>query len=225
MEHVELRRGTILTRPDEIIQYVYFPHRSTISIVAVMQDGGEAEAGVVGGEGMCGVPVVLGTDTVPLQAMVQIPDSATRIRADVLKTEAGRGELHQLILRYAQAFFVQTALTAACNRLHKLDGRLARWLLMCQDRMMSAELELTHEFMSTMLGVRRAGVTEALGVLQRARLIETRRGRIVILDRAGLEQATCECYGIITREFERLNRRRAWPAARLEPPESTLSSK
>lgn len=209
MEQMALTHGKILTHPDEPIEYCYFPHRATISVVAVMRDGAEVEVGVIGGEGMSGLPIVLGTSRAPLQTMVQIADSGMRMRADVLRAEAGRGELHRLILRYAQAFFVQTAMTAACNRLHRLDERLARWLLMCQDRVKSDKLELTHEFMAVMLGVRRAGVTETLGLLQRAGLIELARGHTTILNRAELELTACECYGVITREFERLLGRRA----------------
>jgi CRP-like cAMP-binding protein len=216
MEPVALPRGEILSQPDETIRYVYFPHRATISVVAVMQDGAEVEAGIIGGEGMSGLPIVLGMESVPLLTMVQIPGDGTRMRADVLRAESERGgQLHHLILRYAQAFFVQTAMTAACNRLHRLDERLSRWLLMCQDRTKSAELELTHEFMAVMLGVRRAGVTEALGSLQRAGLLTMMRGQITILNRAGLEESACECYGVITREFARLGD--APPPRRAEP--------
>lgn len=205
LEEVELHLGDVLYRPGEKITHVYFPHRGTISVVALMQDGKELEVGIIGNEGMLGLPVVLGTNTSPLHAIVQIPDGATRLGADVLAAEIRQcGELQQGLLRYAQAFFMQTALNAACNRLHSLDGRLIRWLLMCQDRVKADELQLTHEFIATMLGVRRAGVTEAATQLQVAGLIAYRRGHVRILDRKGLEAATCECYGIIRQEFAQL---------------------
>ena len=210
MEQVELRRGAILTHADEKIEHGYFPHHGIISAVAMMRDGSEVEVCLIGREGTSAIPLFLGTDSLPIQTIVQVPDGATRIRADILRAESERGgELQRLVLRYAQAFFVQAAQTAACNRLHKLDERLARWLLMCQDRMQSAEIELTHEVMAIMLGVRRAGVTEALGLLQRAGLVKIARGHVTILDRAGLQQTACECYGVISREFARLDERSA----------------
>jgi CRP-like cAMP-binding protein len=208
MEEVELRLGDIIARPDEPIEYVYFPRRGTLSVLAMMEDGSEVEIGVVGNEGMFGISIVLGTDSTPLQAIAQIPDGATRIRADLLKAELDRGgQLYKSLLRYMQAFFIQTAQTAACNRLHKLDERLARWLLMCHDRCRSDNLALTHEFLSVMLGVRRAGISEAASKLQAAGLISYFRGHVQIVDRQGLEAVSCECYKVIKREFDRLLRR------------------
>jgi CRP-like cAMP-binding protein len=205
LEQVELRSGEIISRPDETIEYVYFPQRGTISIVVLMEDGAQAEVGVVGSEGMYGLPVVLGTDSAPLQAMAQIPGHALRLKARVLREELKDcGDFQKALLRYAQAFFIQTAITAACNRVHNLDGRFARWLLMCQDRAKVDDLRLTHEFIATMLGVRRAGVSVAANKLQAEGLINYSRGNIRILDRNGLEGFSCECYEVVRREFARL---------------------
>jgi CRP-like cAMP-binding protein len=205
LEDFHLILGDVLSRPDEPIEYVYFPHRGTISVISTMEDGSQVEAGIVGNEGLFGLPVVLGTDSAPFQATVQIADGASRMRAGVLREEMGRGgRLQKLLLRYGQAFFVQVAQTAVCNRRHNVDGRLARWLLMCQDRALSDELGLTHEFLSIMLGVRRAGVSVAASKLQAQGLIRYAHGRIHILDRAGLEAFSCECYRVVRREFDRL---------------------
>lgn len=204
-EFVELPLGKILYQPEEPIHHVYFPLHGTISLTVMMENGSEAEVGVIGQEGMLGLPIILGTDTAPLKAVVQVPDGGIRIKADVFGDEVLRcAKLRRLLLRYAQAFFVQAAVTAACNGLHQLDGRMAKWLLMCQDRAQSDTLKLTHEFMAIMLGVRRAGVTLAAGKLQKDGLIEYRRGQVRILDRKGLESVSCECYEIVKKEFDRL---------------------
>lgn len=161
--------------------------------------------GMVGNEGMFGVSVFLGSICTPFEAVVQLAGDGLRMRADVLKREFKKGgQLQDMLLRYTQAFITQIAQTAACNRAHPVDERLVRWLLMCQDRAYSNELELTQEFIATMLGTRRAGVTEAAGLLQRAGLITYRRGHITINDRAGLEAMSCECYGTVKSEFDRL---------------------
>jgi CRP-like cAMP-binding protein len=207
LERVEMRLGEVLQRPDEPHAFVYFPLSGTISVTAEMSDGAEAEVGMVGREGVLGLPVALGTRSSPLKAFTQVPGAGVRLRAGLFTEEFDRrGELHCLVLRYAQAFFVQTALTAACNRLHTLDQRLANWLLRSRDRARSDELPLTHEFLSVMLGIRRAGVTEALGRLRDAGIVGRGRGRahIVIADAAGLERAACECYGVLRAEFDRL---------------------
>lgn len=205
LEQVELRSGEILSQPEESIKYVYFPQRGTISIVVLMQNGAQAEIGVIGNEGIHGLPVVLGTDSAPFQAMVQIPGQALRLKARALKEELKDcGDFQKLLLRYAQSFFIQTAVTAACNRLHHLDGRLARWLLMTHDRAKVDDLQLTHEFIASMLGVRRAGVTVAANKLQTEGLITYHRGHIHILDRQRLEAYSCECYEVVRKEFARL---------------------
>jgi CRP-like cAMP-binding protein len=205
LEQVKLRLGEIISQPDEAIEYVYFPQSGTISIVVLMENGGQAEVGVIGSEGLYGLPVVLGTDATPFQAMVQIPGHALRLKARVLREELKDcGDFQKALLLYAQAFFIQTAVTAACNRVHTLDGRLARWLLMTHDRARVDDLQLTHDFIATMLGVRRAGVSVAASKLQAKGFINYTRGNIRILDRKGLEGFSCECYGVVKREFARL---------------------
>lgn len=205
LEAVELPLGKVLSEPDEPIHYVYFPNRGTISLVVMLADGSEVEAGVVGNEGMLGLAVALGTNSSPLQAIVQIPDGAMKLKASVLMQEFNRHEkLYDMLLRYSQTLFIQTAQTAACNRLHHLDGRLARWLLMCQERSKADDLQLTHEFLATMLGVRRAGVSVAAAKLQSMGLIKYTRGHIRVIDRKGLEAASCECYTAVKDEVDRL---------------------
>lgn len=205
LEQFEMRLGAILSQPDEPLEYAYFPQRGTISVTVLMEDGSQAEIGLVGSEGMFGLPVVLGTDSAPFQSMVQMAGHALRLKASVLRKELKNcGQLQQVLLRYAQGFFIQTAQTAACNRVHNLDGRLARWLLMSHDRAKADDLKLTHEFISMMLGVRRAGVSVAAHKLQSEGFINYTRGNIRILDRKGLEGFSCECYGVVKREFDRL---------------------
>lgn len=205
LEPVGLRLGEVLYHPNQPITHVFFPNRGTVSVVSVFEDGGSVEVGMVGNEGMFGVSVFLGSISTPLQAVVQLPGEGLRMRADVLVREFAKGgQLQDLLLRYTQAFITQVSLTAACNRAHPLDGRLAKWLLMCQDRAHSVDLQTTHEFIATMLGTRRAGVTEAACKLRESGLIDYRRGRVTVLNRAGLEATSCECYPIVKREFERL---------------------
>lgn len=205
LEEVRLKLGDVISHPNEKIEYVYFPKRGTISVCAMMGDGSQVEVGVIGNEGMYGLPIFFKTNTVPLQAMVQIPDGGVRMRAEAFSREVEQCKhLRTLLLHYAQAFFIQAAQTAACNRLHRIDGRLARWLLMCQDRTKSELLQLTQEFIAIMLGMRRAGVTEAANRLKHDGLIDYQRGFIRIVDRKGLEALSCECYAIVREEFDRL---------------------
>jgi CRP-like cAMP-binding protein len=205
LEYVELTRGDVLHEAGEHMSHVYFPYAGTISVVVQMRDGSQAEAGVVGREGMLGLPLVLGTNTAPLRAFTQVSGGAMRMKAADFREEIGhRGGLYWLLLRYAQAFFVQTAITAGCNRLHPMEGRLPKWLLTTRDLAESDELDLTHEFVSVMLGVRRAGVTEALCQLRAEGLIDHTRGRIRILDAEGLGRKSCECYEVVKGEYERL---------------------
>lgn len=205
LEPVTLALGDVLYYPQDPVTYVYFPNRGSISVISTLADGGGVEVGVVGNEGIFGVNVVLGSMTVPLEAIVQVPGDGLRIPADVLKKEFKTGGLlHDLLLRYTQAFIIQIAQTAACNRSHPIGGRLARWLLMSHDRAMSDELRLTQEFIGIMLGTRRAGITEAAGKLQNEGMIKYNRGHITILDREKLEAASCECYDMVKNEFDRL---------------------
>jgi CRP-like cAMP-binding protein len=205
LEPVKLWPGEILCRPDEPITHVYFPNSGTVSLVSTFEGGESVEVGMVGNEGMFGVCIFLGSIITPLLAQVQMPGDGLKMRADVLRKEFSKGgQLQDLLLRYTQAFITQVAQTAACNRLHSIDGRLAKWLLMCGDRAHSSELELTQEFIASMLGTRRAGITEAAGRFQTEGVIRYRRGQIAITDRQGLESLSCECYPIVRKEFARL---------------------
>jgi CRP-like cAMP-binding protein len=205
LEPVNLAPAEVLYHPEQPITHVHFPNRGTVSLVTTFEDGGGVEVGMVGNEGMFGVSVFLGSISTPLEAVVQLPGDGLRMRANVLKKEFQKGgQLQDLLLRYTQAFITQVAMTAACNRIHTVEERLVRWLLMCRDRSHSENLELTHEFIATMLGTRRAGITEAAGLLQSRGLIKYYRGHITILDREGLEAASCECYPIVKNEFARL---------------------
>jgi CRP-like cAMP-binding protein len=205
MEPVKFDLRQPVYEPGKPIEYVYFPLTAVISMLAVMDDGQAVEVATMGNEGMAGLPVFLGATTSPDLAFAQIPGRALRMPAGEFRELAnGAGVVQALLQRYTQAFFVQLAQGAACNRLHSLDQRLARWLLMTHDRVGQDQFPLTQEFMAQMLGVRRATVTEAAGRLQQAGLITYRRGIITILDRPGLEAASCECYRIITAEHARL---------------------
>jgi CRP-like cAMP-binding protein len=205
LERVSLPLKQVLHEVGEPIEYVYFPQRSMISALATMADGSMIEVGIVGNDGVTGVPAALGDNIAITTLTVQVADSAMRMKASVLKTEFQRGGvLQSLLLRYMQAQHAFVSQTAACNRLHYLEGRLARWLLLVCDRVGSNELPLTHEFLSQMLGVRRAGVTEAANMLQKAGLIRYTRGKVTILNREDLEAASCECYEIINGEYARL---------------------
>jgi CRP-like cAMP-binding protein len=204
LEPVPLPHKQTLSNPGAPIDHVYFPQEGMVSLVQPLQ-GAMIEVGMIGKEGFVGVPVLLGADTSPLEAMVQIPGSALRIEASAFREEARRSTaLSGLLLRYAQALQVQISLSAACNGRHTLPERLARWLLTARDRAPSDELPLGHEFLSMMLGVRRAGVTVALGTLKTAGLIRNTHGRVTIVDRHGLEATSCECYRVVRNEYERL---------------------
>ena len=194
-----------LSKPNVPIEHVYFVQEGMVSLVQVLGDGSITEVGVVGNEGFVGVPVLLGATTSPLEKMVQLPGNALRMQAGAFREEAGRSPaLLGLLLRYVQALHVQVSLSAGCNCRHNLSDRLARWLLMARDRATSDRFPLSHEFLSMMLGVRRAGVTVALGTLKAAKLIDNGHGQITIVDRLALEAACCECYGIVMNEYKRL---------------------
>lgn len=202
---VSLELGKTLYEQDERIEYVYFVNTGVVSHVTHMEDGGSVEVGLVGSEGIIGLPVALGDRVSPNQAIVQIADGALRMEAAALRAELGRGgRLQSLLLLYALASHKQVSQTAACNRSHNIGDRLARWLLMCRERVEGDELYLTQEFIAQMLGTRRAGVSEAAILLQAAGLIRYSRGHITILDRERLKEFSCECYEIVRAEFERL---------------------
>lgn len=204
-ERMTVTHAYPLIVPFEPIRYVYFPINALGSLVTVLEDGSTIESGSVGREGMTGVPVILGTDSTPVQTVVQIPGDVWRVESEVVKREFARQlTLHSLLQRYVHTMFVIASQSTACIRRHAVEARLARWLLMSSDGIDSHELPLTQEFLGTMLGVRRASVTEAAAKLQTEGLIRYVRGFVEIIDRPGLEAATCECYHVIRREYERL---------------------
>jgi CRP-like cAMP-binding protein len=205
LELVPMTLGDVLYESGNELRHVYFPTTSIISLLYVMLDGASAEIAVVGNEGIIGVALFMGGETMPNRAVVQSAGHAYRLKGQLLKQEFNRsGELQHLLLRYTQALLTQMAQTAVCNRHHSLDQQLCRWLLLSLDRLPCSELVMTQELIANMLGVRREGVTEAAGNLQKAGLIAYRRGRITVLDRAGLEARACECYAVVKKEFDRL---------------------
>ncbi|MBF0166838.1 MAG: Crp/Fnr family transcriptional regulator [Alphaproteobacteria bacterium] len=205
IELVKLPLGYTLCESGEEMLHVYFPTNLIISLLYVMEDGSSAEIAVVGNEGIVGVSIFMGGDTTPSRAVVQSAGNAYRLKRQLLLNEFNRSPiLRNLLLRYTQALLTQMAQTAVCNRHHSLDQQLCRWLLLSLDRLPTNELVMTQELIANMLGVRREGVTEAAGNLQRAGLIEYSRGHITAINRPGLEARTCECYAVVKREFDRL---------------------
>jgi CRP-like cAMP-binding protein len=205
MEQVSLSHGQPIILPDEPIPFVYFPLNSLLSLVTVMEDGSTVEAGAIGREGMAGLPILLDAGTTPMRTLTQIPGQAVRIKGEIIKEAFDKGgALRHILYRYIHTTIVLGSQTAACNRLHHIEARLCRWLLMSSDGVGKEELALTQEFLSMMLGVRRAGVSEAASQLQDKGLIRYHRGRIQIVDRKSLETAGCECYRLVKAEYERL---------------------
>ncbi len=205
LEPIRLSLGEALYESGGQLRHVYFPTTSIVSLLYVMEDGASAEIAIVGNEGILGVSLFMGGDTTPSRAIVQSAGHAFRLRADFLKEEFARfGPTMHLLLRYTQALITQMAQTAVCNRHHSVDQQLCRWLLLSLDRLQSNELSMTQELIANMLGVRREGVTEAAGRLQKAGLIRYSRGQITVLDRAGVEARSCECYQVVKAEFDRL---------------------
>jgi CRP-like cAMP-binding protein len=202
---VTLSHRQALSKPGTPIEDVYFVQDGMVSLVQPLENGAMIEVGMIGNEGFVGVPVLLGAETSPLETMVQIPGSALRMQVSAFRDELSRrSTLLGLLLRYTQALHIQVSLSAGCNGRHTLPERLARWLLMARDRASSDDLPLSHEFLSMMLGVRRAGVTVTVGTLKSAGLINNSHGRVTIIDRQGLEAASCECYRAVRTEYERL---------------------
>jgi len=198
LEYVSLPSHLVLHEGSGKVEFAYFPNRGLISLVVVMKDGKAAEAGIVGNEGFVGTPVAVGLSRSPLQAVVQITGDGFRVEVGALQNILESTPHLQLMLsRYAVVQGMQVAQTAACNRLHDIEQRLARWLLMTQDRVDSELLAITHDFLATMLGTDRPSVSVAAGVLQKKKLIEYTRGAVKILNRKKLEDSACECYGII----------------------------
>jgi len=205
LEPVKLPLGEVLYESGGKTPYVYFPTNAIVSLLYVLEDGASAEIAVVGFEGVVGISIFMGGGSTPSRAVVQSAGSGYRLRADVVKDEFARaGPVMHLMLRYTQALITQMAQTAVCNRHHSLDQQLCRWLLLSLDRLQGNQLVMTQELIANMLGVRREGVTEAALKLQKAALISYARGHISVLDRPGLEARTCECYGVVKREYDRL---------------------
>ena len=197
--------GEILYEPGEQLQHAYFPTTAIVSLHYVTESGASAEIAGVGNEGVVGISLFMGGETTPSSAVVQTAGHAYRLERRLLKEEFNRaGAVLRLLLRYTQALITQMTQTAVCNRHHSIEQQLCRWLLMTLDRIPSGELVMTQELVARMLGVRREGITEAAGDLQRAGYIRYRRGHIAVLDRAGLEKMACECYSAVKIEFDRL---------------------
>jgi CRP-like cAMP-binding protein len=205
-EQAKLTYGDILCEPGKPIPHVYFPNSGIISLLTPLDGHESVEVGLVGREGMAGMGLFLGSSISPVQMLVQGSGTATRIKATSFRNEIKRNPaLQRELSHYLYAFMAQVAQTAACNRHHQLEQRLARWLLMTHDRVRSNEFHLTQEFLAHMLGVRRVGVTKAAGLLQEKKLISYRRGNITILDRKGLERASCRCYGAVNDIRDRMS--------------------
>ena len=203
LELVELEAGASVYEAGSKQPYVYFPTDSIVSLLYVMKDGASTEIAGVGNEGLVGIALFMGGDTTPSRAIVQCAGHAYRLKARLLKAEFG-GALQHLLLRYTQALITQMAQTSVCNRHHSIEQQLCRWLLLTADRLPRSVLTMTQEAIANTLGVRREGVTEAAGKLQEDGLIHYSRGRITVVDRAGLEARVCECYAVVKKEFARL---------------------
>jgi CRP-like cAMP-binding protein len=203
--HVSFKLGEVVYESGGQMDYIYFPTTAIISLLYVMENGSSAEMGMAGNEGLVGVALFMGGNTMPNRAVIQSAGGAFRMRAKVLRDEFARGGAFQrLLLRYTQALLTQMSQTAVCNRLHEIEQQLCRWLLLSHDRLDSDELVMTQELIANMLGVRREGVTHAAGRLLESGLNSDVRGRITNLDRRGLEAAVCECYKVVKDEYDRL---------------------
>ena len=210
LHRIPLEYRQSLYRANKAIEYVYFIETGVGSLVNTMRNGQAAEVGTIGNEGLVGLPILFGDDRAPTSVYVQVPGAGLKMKATLFKKElAQNASLRAVILLYAHAFFNQVAQYAACNHFHSLEQRCCRWLLMTHDRMQSDEFLLTQEFLAMMLGVQRTGVNAAAGTLQRAGLIRYKRGNVTIIDRRGLLNRSCECYGVSKREFDRLLGRRS----------------
>jgi CRP-like cAMP-binding protein len=201
---VTLTSGQVLDEAGGVNHAAYFLDTAVVSILSVAEDGTSIEVSVVGDEGVIGIPIVLRTGGFPYRVIVQAPGMAWRMKADVLRREFDRcGPLHKLVLYYLHTLIVVLSQSGACNRFHSIRQRICRWLLTAQDRAQSSEIKSTQELLSEMLGVNRGSASQAASALQRAGLISYRRGRIIILNRSGLEAAACECYRIVRDAFDR----------------------
>lgn len=205
LELVQMLLGEMVYDPGEQLQHVYFPTTAIVSLHYVTESGASAESAGVGNEGMVGISLITGGNTTPSSAVVHTMGHAYRLDRHILKQEFNRASsLQSLLLRYTQALITQMMQTAACTRHHSVEQQLCRWLLLTLDRTPSNALVMTQELIARMLGVRREGITESAGELQRAGLIQYRRGHITVIERSGLEKRVCECYAVVKKEFERL---------------------
>lgn len=208
LEPVSLRAGEVIHAPGQCLDFLYFPTTAIVSLICTLEQGTTTETGLIGNEGAIGIALILGSTSTQSEAVVAVAGEACRIRATRLLQEFQHNEpLRALLLRYTQALITQISQTAVCNRLHHVDARLCRWLLLARDRTRARKIPITQEFIARMLGVRRECVNQAIHRLQRAGLVNNGRGHIEILDPAGLEAAVCECYGVVRTEFDRL---RGW---------------
>lgn len=204
LESIAMTVKYVFYEANAVIRHVYFPLGGVASVVISMKDGVTVEVGLIGNEGMVGIPAFLGADRSPTKAFTQVPGAALRMRADTFKRLAETGPLRDILQRYSQAMLTQVSQSVACNHLHSVEERMCRWLLMTHDRMGADEFPLTQEFLAQMLGVRRPSVTVIAGSLQGAGLISYHRGQVRIRKRQELEAASCECYGVVKAEFDRL---------------------
>lgn len=205
LELVPLSLGQVLYESGGTLQHVYFPIDCIVSLLYVMENGASAEISVVGNEGLVGIALFMGGESTPSRAVVQSAGHAYKLKAPLIKNEFNRhGEMLLLMLRYTQSLMTQMAQTAVCNRHHSIDQQLCRWLLLSLDRLSGNQLTMTQELIANMLGVRREGVTDAAGKLQKLGVIEYTRGQITVLDRPKLEKLCCECYGVVKKETDRL---------------------
>jgi CRP-like cAMP-binding protein len=213
---VPMRLGSVVYESGVVLRDVYFPTNSIVSMLYVLADGASAEISVVGNEGLIGIALFMGGETTPSRAIVQSAGFAYRLNGQMLKDEFHRnGEVQLLLLRYTQSLITQMAQTAVCNRHHSVDQQLCRWLLLSLDRLDSNQVAMTQELIANMLGVRREGVTDAAGKLEKLGVIRYSRGRITVLDRPKLEELCCECYAVVKKESDRLLPRSAVPGPRL----------
>lgn len=205
LEAIPLELKTILHGEGEAIRYVYFPGEGLVSLLAIMGDGAASEVGLVGNEGMVGLSALLGVDNAPGREIVQMAGAGVRMKAKLMRAEFKRGgALQDLLHRYTHVLFTQVSRSTACMASHKVKERLCRWLLMTHDGARGDTFVITHEFMATMLGVTRAAVTRAAGVLQREKMIRYSRGKVTMLDRRGVEARACECYASVREEYNRV---------------------
>ena len=205
MEQVQLFHGDSIIEPHVPIKDIYFPTTCLLSMVTTMEDGSTIESGSIGREGMSGIPVLLDAKETTMPTFVQIPGESIRIKAETVKEVYNRGgALKKILNRYIHTVIIVGSQSTACNRLHNIEARLARWLLMSSDGVGSDEVNLTHEYLAVMLGVRRAGVSEAAAKLQERNLIRYNRGNVLILERESLENSACECYHVVKTEYDRL---------------------